>query len=130
MGEIFDDNIPIYLQLVKLFKVRIANGTWKIGSRVDSVRDLAVAFQVNPNTVQKALSEMEREKLVHAERTSGRYITGDVQIVRQIREDLAVQIQSSYITQMTQLGFDCDEVIEMTAEYCKKENKQDEHDFH
>ena len=73
----FTNDKPIYLQIMDYFKAQIISGELSQGSRLDSVRDLAVKVKVNPNTMQKALSELERIGLVRTERTSGRFITDD-----------------------------------------------------
>ncbi|MBN1775581.1 MAG: GntR family transcriptional regulator [Clostridiales bacterium] len=122
MFEEFDDKTPIYLQLVDIFKVSIANGTWPIGGRVDTVRDLAIRYQVNPNTVQRSLSELERENLVFSERTSGRYITKDEGVVREIRANLAARKISDYAEQMSLLGFGSEEILAMTGRYLSEGN--------
>lgn len=117
MSEKFDEKTPIYLQLLNIFKVKIANGEWQAGERTETVRDLAVRYQVNPNTVQRALAELERENLVYSERTSGRYITKDQETVRAIRADLAALRISEYAEQMSLLGFGSREILIMTEKY-------------
>ena len=77
MGEQFDASRPIYAQLVERLKARILAGTYPPGGHLDSVRDLAAAAGVNPNTMQRALAQLETEGLVHTERTAGRYVTED-----------------------------------------------------
>jgi len=120
--EEFNDKTPIYLQLVDIFKMSIANGTWPIGGRVDTVRDLAIRYQVNPNTVQRSLAELERENLVFSERTSGRYITNDEGVVREIRAKLAARKISDYAEQMSLLGFGSEEILAMTGRYLSEGN--------
>jgi len=117
LSEKFDEKTPIYLQLLNIFKVKIANGEWQAGERTETVRDLAVRYQVNPNTVQRALAELERENLVYSERTSGRYITKDQETVRAIRADLAALRISEYAEQMSLLGFGSREILIMTEKY-------------
>lgn len=73
----FDNNRPIYLQLLEDFKLKISSGQWKSGDKMDTVRNLAKIYGVNPNTVQRALQELEREGLAKSNRTSGRFITDD-----------------------------------------------------
>ena len=68
---------PIYLQIMQNIKHAIVSGNWPPGGRVPPVRDLAASYQVNPNTMQRALTELEREGLVYSERTAGRFVTGD-----------------------------------------------------
>ena len=124
MTEILDGKTPIYVQLVEIFKVRIANGSWPIGTKMDTVRDLAVRYQVNPNTVQRALSELEREGLVYAERTSGRYITSDAEKVKTARADLASLRIREFTEQMTLLGFEVRDILLMTGNYLREKNTE------
>ena len=122
MEDIFDDNTPIYLQLMKLFTIRIAGGEWKAGDRVVSVRDLAVEFKVNPNTVQRALAELERDGLVFSERTSGRYITSEEGKIQRARSMLAEQEVAQFTLHMKQLGYGRKEWIALVEDQMKKEN--------
>ena len=89
MGEQFDASRPIYAQLVERLKARILAGTYPPGGHLDSVRDLAAAAGVNPNTMQRALAQLETEGLVHTERTAGRYVTEDTALIEQLRADTA-----------------------------------------
>ena len=72
-----DNERPIYLQLMERIQQDIVSGVYKPGEKIPSVRDLALDAAVNPNTMQKALSELERSGLVYSQRTSGRFITED-----------------------------------------------------
>ena len=105
MSYEFDGNTPIYLQLVQLFRQNIAGGSWSPGERVASVRELALTYGVNPNTVQRALSELEREGLAYTERTSGRFITTDTQRIAATRDQLAEQQVARFLAQMRELGY-------------------------
>lgn len=109
MENQFQSNSPIYLQLVNKFKHRIVSGELQAGSKLESVRDLAVNFEVNPNTMQRALAELERGGLVFAERTTGRYITNDKELIITMREDVAQEIIEQFISQMKSLGFSDEE---------------------
>lgn len=122
MEDYFDSNTPIYLQLVKLFTIRIAGGEWNPGDRVMSVRDLAVAFKVNPNTVQRALTELERDGLVYTERTSGRFITGEKEKILEARSKLVDQEIADFVRQMRQLGYSREQWLALVEETMKKEN--------
>ena len=88
MSFSFDSNIPIYLQVMEDIKIKIANGEYSINARIESVRELALKYGVNPNTVQRALQELEREGLLHAERTSGRFITDDLEKINQCKKEM------------------------------------------
>lgn len=113
MTNQFQSNMPIYLQLVNKFKHRIVSGELMAGSKLDSVRDLAVYFEVNPNTMQRALSELERDGLVFAERTTGRFITKDKELITKMRESVAQEIINQFLIQMESLGFSNQEALNL-----------------
>ena len=81
----FRNDIPIYTQLIAQIQQQIVSGALLPGERLPSVRDLAAEAGVNPNTMQRAMMEMEREELVHSQRTAGRFVTEDAQRIRQLR---------------------------------------------
>ena len=85
----FTDEKPIYAQLLDFFKIEIISGERAEGSRVESVRELAVKAKVNPNTMQKALTELERIGLIKTERTSGRFVTDDKEKIATMRTEFA-----------------------------------------
>ena len=99
----FTNDKSLYLQIMDLFKCAIVSGEYLPGSKVESVRDLAVQAQVNPNTMQKALSELEREGLVKSERTSGRFITDDLEKIAEIKNQLAKSEISKFLEKMNSL---------------------------
>ena len=113
MTNQFQSNTPIYLQLVNNFKHRIVSGELTVGSKLESVRDLALYFEVNPNTMQRALAELERDELVFAERTTGRFITKDKELIIKMRESVAQEIIDQFILQMSSLGFSNQEAINL-----------------
>lgn len=113
MTNQFQSNMPIYLQLVNSFKHRIVSGDLKAGSKLESVRDLAISFEVNPNTMQRALAELERGGLVFADRTVGRFITEDKELIFKMREDVAKEIIDLFIQQMNSLGFSNQEAMDL-----------------
>ena len=80
----FDNNIPIYIQLVDKLKIYIISDKIKVGERLPSVRELAMQLKVNPNTVQRALGELENLKLIYTERTNGKYVTTDKNLINKI----------------------------------------------
>ena len=113
MSEQFDSSRPIYAQLVERLKARILAGTYPPGGHLDSVRDLAAAAGVNPNTMQRALADLEREGLMHSNRTSGRYVTEDRSMIAQIREQIADERISEFLAGMSQLGFTEQEILSL-----------------
>jgi Predicted transcriptional regulators len=126
MANQYQANMPIYLQLVNNFKHRIVSGDLTAGSKLDSVRDLAISFEVNPNTMQRALAELERDGLVYADRTIGRFITENKELINQMRETVAQGIISEFIKQMKSLGYSNQESMELFQKVLK-EGCQNEH---
>lgn len=111
-----DDDRPIYLQLMERIQHDIISGVYKPGDKIPSVRDLALDAAVNPNTMQKALSELERSGLLYSQRTSGRFITEDKRLLKKMKQELAADHIQQFFTQMRQLGFSDSETLEMIEE--------------
>ena len=109
----FTDDKPIYVQLMDYFKVQIVSGELQEGSRLESVRDLAVKARVNPNTMQKALSELERIGLVRTERSAGRFITDDKERIKKMKQDIAEEEIFLFLNKMRSLGFEKSDVMEL-----------------
>ena len=106
----FNNNIPIYVQLLEYFKFCIISGKYKPGDRFSSVRDLALGFKVNPNTVQRAFAELEILGFVYTDSTNGRYVTSDVKLINKFRSYYAKNITNKYVSEMEDLGFSLDDV--------------------
>ncbi|MGC4151907.1 MAG: GntR family transcriptional regulator [Propionicimonas sp.] len=111
----FDPGQPIWLQLVREFTRRIATGEWRAGQRVPSVRDLAAELGVNPNTVQRALAELERTRLAVAERTAGRFVTTDARLITDAQLGLAQAATDAYIAAAHGLRLDLDAAVDLVA---------------
>ena len=109
----FDNQKPIYAQIVDVIRLRIITGGYAPGSRLPSVRELAGEAAVNPNTMQKALVELEGSGLIYAVRTSGRFITEDEAKIAEERSRLAGQRVEEFLRQMGSLGIGRDEIIEL-----------------
>lgn len=109
----FDNERPIYTQLLEKIQFMIVSGKYKAGDRLPAVREFAATAAVNPNTMQRALLELERQGLVHSQRTSGRIITEDVQLIKDVREKLAMEKVKEFIKNMEQLGYSKEEIIAM-----------------
>ena len=119
-----DNDRPIYLQLMERIQHDIISGVYQPGDKLPSVRDLAVDAAVNPNTMQKALSELERCGLVYSQRTSGRFITDDASMICGMRKELAQEHITLFFKQMRQLGFSDEETLEMMKQSLKGENNE------
>lgn len=105
MDKQLQENIPIYMQIMQKVREAIASGELAPGARVASVRELAGAFAVNPNTMQRALNELEREGLLVSERTSGRFVTKDSAQIDAMRRQLAEEAAARFRREMQTLGF-------------------------
>lgn len=115
-----DSSRPIYTQIVERISLYIIAGKYKPGARLPSVRDFATEAGVNPNTMQKALAELERENLVHSERTSGRFITEDTAMIEKMREELATAQIKEFMEKMHQMGFDNEKTIGLIEKIIKE----------
>nr|WP_297275032.1 GntR family transcriptional regulator [uncultured Agathobaculum sp.] len=104
---------PIYQQLVEILTEQIVSGQLAAGDKVLAVRELAAQAGVNPNTMQRALADMEREGLMYTNRTSGRYVTEDKEMIQKIREQIASDRIAEFLAGMSQLGFSEQEVFSL-----------------
>ena len=116
MGFEFDNNIPIYIQLVEQLKINIISGKLKSGERLPSVRDLALQNKVNPNTMQKALLELEELKLIYTERTNGKFVTENVELIEKIKNELAKEKVNNYLNDMKNIGISYNEAVKYLQE--------------
>ena len=111
----FSNDAPIYTQLIQQVKVGIVTGAFPPGERLPSVRDLATEAGVNPNTMQRALAELERDGLVYSQRTAGRFVTEDNTMINTAKRSLAQRHVKTFLEAMLQLGFQKEEIIELIA---------------
>lgn len=107
---------PIYAQILEEIQLRVITGQYKPGTKIPSVRELAAEAGVNPNTMQKALVELERNGLVMAQRTSGRVVTEDMDMIKKTRNKIAQEQISDFIDKMQKLGFQKEEIIQLIEE--------------
>ena len=117
----FRDDLPIYSQLVEQIQLAIVSGTFRPGERLASVRDMASEAGVNPNTMQRALQELERESMVYSQRTSGRYVTEDMQVIERAKKQFAEEQIRGFLEAMRKLGYQQEEILSMLKE------RKDEH---
>ena len=111
MDYIFDNERPIYIQLVEKIRLEIVSGNLKSGERIPSVRELALTMKVNPNTMQKALVELENQKLLYTERTNGKYVTQDQKLIEEIKKELAKEKVIEYIKNMNDIGIGFEDAL-------------------
>ncbi len=116
MDWTFRNDLPIYSQLVDRIKLAIVSGALPPGERLASVRDLATEAGVNPNTMQRALQELERQGLVFSQRTAGRFVTEDITVIDEIKKTLAKGQIESFLKAMKELGYDRQGIIDLLKE--------------
>lgn len=121
MSWTLDDSRPIYLQLIDKLKTDIIAGIYKPGDKLPSVRELAMEASVNPNTMQKAMTELERSGLVYSQRTSGRFISEDTKMMNEIKVQLAKEQIQQFFKNMEQLGFKREEAITLMESAVREE---------
>lgn len=116
-----DSDRPVYLQLIEQIQAGIISGYFKPSDKLPSVRDLAADATVNPNTMQKALAELERIGLIYTNRTSGRFITSDEDLIKKLKEQSAKEQIMDFIERMKQLGFSPEETLALVTKIIKHE---------
>ena len=114
---------PIYLQLEEILLQAIASGQYPAGSRLPAVRELAAEAGVNPNTMQRALTDLEREGLLYSQRTAGRFVTDETERIRGKRRELAMTQVQNFLTSMKEMGFSAEEIVEMMEQAIRKEEE-------
>lgn len=118
-----DNDRPIYLQLMERIQMDIISGRYVPGEKLPSVRELAVEASVNPNTMQKAMAELERKGLVYSQRTAGRFITEDRELMKELRKEQAVRYLEEFFTNMRHLGLQDEEIRILFEDAMKGEEK-------
>jgi len=111
-----DGERPIYTQLVEQLQLRIIAGAYQAGQRLPSVRDLAQEAAVNANTMQRALTELEQAGLVHAQRTAGRFITEDQDMIAATRATFALRHAQAYLSGMRKLGYTREQALALLTD--------------
>jgi len=117
----FTNGAPIYSQLIHQIKQGIVSGAFPPGERLPSVRDLAMEAGVNPNTMQRALAELERDGLVYSQRTSGRFVTEDRELIAAAKRGLAQDHIKSFLTAMLRLGYQKEEILSLLRQESEQE---------
>ena len=119
-----DNNKPVYIQLVEQLKVKIISGEIELDSKLDSVRSLAADAMVNPNTMQKALAELEREGFVYSKRTSGRFVTDNKELIEKERKNLVKDNVKKTSDTLINLGYTNDEILSLVEEILREDNNE------
>lgn len=116
------DDRPIYVQLMETITVAIASGTLAAGSRLPSVREMAAQAGVNPNTMQRALAELERDGLLYSQRTAGRFVTDQSDRITQKRKELAMQQIRIFLSSMKEMGYTSEQTLNLIQQAVKEEH--------
>ena len=123
MAWTFNEESPIYLQIAYRVKLKIASKELNMGQQLPPVRELAQEAGVNPNTVQRAFQELEKEGLVYSARTSGRFVTEDEKFIDQKRHEIAQTLMKNFVTEMTDVGFSSPEIQSLITDYIEQTGK-------
>ena len=113
MIEEFDENIPIYIQIMDLIKKQMISKEILPGEKLPSVRELSKHLEVNPNTVQRAYVEMEREMLVYTKRGQGTFIVDEPEVVMKLRQEMVLDKVATFIREMEEFGYSHDELLKI-----------------
>ena len=119
----FSNDAPIYAQLIEQIKVGIVSGAFPPGERLPSVRDLATEAGVNPNTMQRALAELERDGLVYSQRTTGRFVAEDETMIETAKRSLAERHVKTFLAAMLRLGFQREEIMTLLRQETGEEGE-------
>ncbi|AWN61877.1 GntR family transcriptional regulator [Streptococcus sobrinus] len=124
MAWTFDEKSPIYLQIAKNIKIKIVSQGMKQGEQLPTVRDYAQEAGVNPNTMQRAFTELEREGIVFSRRTSGRFVTEDEELIKGKASELAEDEIAGFASNMANIGFSNQEILEETKKYLMNQSEK------
>lgn len=114
---------PIYTQIVEQMELKISSGVYPLGSKLPSVRDLAQEASVNPNTMQRALAKLEENGLLYTNRTSGRFVTEDVNMIKQVKNRLAQEHVNEFLKKMRELGFEQEDILTIITKLMEEKKK-------
>ena len=123
MAWTFDEKSTIYIQIAYRVKLKIASKELSMGQQLLPVREFAQEAGVNPNTVQRAFQELEKEGLVYSARTSGRFVTEDEKLIDQKRHEIAQSLMKNFVTEMTAIGFSSPEIKAIITDYIEQTGK-------
>ncbi|HHY72103.1 MAG TPA: GntR family transcriptional regulator [Bacillus bacterium] len=111
----FSNNLPIYVQIMNLIKTKIVSGEMNGGDKLPSVREFSKEVKVNPNTIQRAYQELEREEFVFTQRGMGTFVTENIDMIKNLKKSMATELMDQFLKEMEKLGFTSNEIKEMIA---------------
>ncbi|EPT36444.1 GntR family transcriptional regulator [Streptococcus agalactiae] len=118
----FNEKSPIYSQIAEHIKMQIVSQEIKSGDQLPTVRELAQEAGVNPNTMQRAFTELEREGMLFSQRTSGRFVTEDNLLIGKIRQQVAKAELATFVNNMKKIGYKLDEITVALDHFIKEIN--------
>lgn len=119
MNYTFNNEVPIYLQIVDIITNDIISGKILPGEKIPSVREYALVFKANPNTICKSLSVLEDNKLIYTERTNGKFVTKNLEIINSYKEKIFDEKVSEFLLELKNMGYNNEEVIKKIMEVIK-----------
>lgn len=119
--EPFLTSQPIYTQLADLLKKQMMRGQLRPGDKLPSVRELAIQYTVNPNTVQRTYRELEQEGVVEVRRGQGTFVIEDDEIIHSLRETLKQEYVATFVRDMREMGFTLQEMKESVQRMWEEE---------
>ncbi len=120
----FNENLPIYIQIMNLIKGKMTSGEISGGDKLPSVRELSKELKVNPNTIQRTYQELEREDLVFTQRGMGTFVTEDTEIIKELKKSMATDVVNGFLMEMKKLGFNSNEIMDIISEWIEKEERE------
>ncbi len=109
----FSNQTPIYIQIIDNIKKDIVKGVYKVGEKIPSVRDFSAKYEVNPNTIVKALNELEDEGLILTDRTNGKFVTKDEEVIIKLKEQSVLDVKNKFFKELEDLGIDKQTAIKL-----------------
>ena len=117
----YNNNLPIYLQVINQIKKDMIQGRLPMGEKLPSTRELAVQYQINPNTAARVYQEMEQAGMCCTKRGLGTFVTEDVEVIKTMKEEMAKELLDGFVKEMTELGFSKEELIKIIEARMEKE---------
>ena len=120
----FNNNTPIYIQILRIIEISIISGEYPPGARLMSVRDLAIKLRANPNTVQRAISELENTGLIYTERTNGRFVTDSKELILKHKQMYLESLAEEYLYNMKEIGVNSQGALTELKNIIAQSNKE------
>ncbi|UTC62687.1 GntR family transcriptional regulator [Treponema sp. OMZ 788] len=111
MKVVYDQNRPIYLQIVEKIKCKIVYGELNPGDKIPSMSDMSVEMDVNPNTMFRVYKQLESEGVTEAKRGLGSFVVDEKGLVERLTEEMADQIIVPAIEGLRNLKFSDEQII-------------------